>query len=284
MKGYNPSMPNFRSLAWKAVLVAACIAVAGAAVAIHWLMRTRADQAARLAQLESDNGQLKARTTTLEREAAALRRGLAVPQGEPHSEWEREPKPAPGTTLEHAKMLIQFREQLAAANRSVEALQVRVQELQFSLEKTTEENKRLAASEADLKEKVAVTSRVLEAVQTELKGKTMRLAELDAANRRLTDEGRTGSDKLNQLTRGLQDLEQINRRRETYLTNILRRFRDITDQYRAVAARLDRDTGTAGASELGGIQNTISMTEEDLRQLAALNAQAVRAQQRISGK
>lgn len=117
-----------------------------------------------------------------------------------------------------------------------------------------------------------------------MKGKDERLADLEAANRRLREDNRASADKIAQIPRYLRELEEINRRREGYLSNILRRYKDITDQYRALSARLDRDSTAPGASELGAIQNTISMTEEDLRQLASLNSQASRVQQKIAGK
>ena len=253
------------------------------AIVIVGLVRTRADQGARLTRLESQNRDLRARTESLTREAESLRQAAAHP-GEPQTQILREREAPPVNALEQAKTLIHFREQLAAANKSIEGLQARIQELQYTVEKANEENKRLAASEADLKEKVAASDRVLTAVQNELKGREDRLTELESSNRRLRDESRANTEKLAQLPRSLRDLEEINRRREGVLTTILRRYRDITDQYRSLAARLERDNSSPGGSELGAIQNTISMTEEDLRQVAGLNAQAARIQQKISGK
>jgi chromosome segregation ATPase len=267
---------------WLAVaLILVCSAVSAAV--IYGLVRTREDQGARLTKLESENRELRARSETLSRETDALRRGLPAPSSEPHPEIRREQRSAP-LPVEQAKLLIQFREQLTAANKSVENLQGRIQELEYTIEKTTEENKRLAASEAELKEKVGAANRVLDALQAEMRGKEERLAELESGNRRLRDESRAAADKAAQVPRLLHDLDEINRRREGYLSNILRRYRDITDRYRTIASRLDRDNSAPGASELGSIQNAISMTEEDLRQLGSLNAQAARIQQKMTAK
>jgi chromosome segregation ATPase len=268
---------------WLALALAALCSVVFAIV-IYGLVRTPTGQGSRLSQLEAENRDLRTHSDNLARETDALRQRLAAQPGEPAPEVARSEKAAPGVSLEQAKMLIQFREQLAAANKSIEGLQVRIQELQYTIEKTTDENKRLSASEADLKEKVAASTRVLDAVQAEMKGKEERLADLESANRRLREDNRASADKIAQIPRYLRELEEINRRREGYLSGILRRYRDITDQYRSLAARLDRDNAAPGASELGAIQNTISMTEEDLRQLASLNSQAARVQQKIAGK
>jgi chromosome segregation ATPase len=277
-------MPLARFFGWKLALIVAAVLLVGEGLTVFGLWRVRRDQATQLARLETDNRNLREHAQKLERETSALRRGLPVPVEVPRLEAQRDPKTGRIDALAQAKLLIQYREQLLAANRSIETQQTRLQEAQFTLEKLTEENKRLTAAEADLKERAGVANRVLEAVQTELKGKETRMAELDASYRRLRDENRAYSEKVAQLPRALQDLEQINRRREGYLGGILRRYRDITDQYRALAARLDRENSAPGSSELSGIQNAISMTEEDLRQLSALNSQAVRLQQKVSGK
>jgi hypothetical protein len=56
---------------------------------------------------------------------------------------------------------------------------------------------------------------------------------------------------------------------------MLRRYKDVTEQYRALSARLDNPPDTSR------IQDSIALAEEDMRQLAGLNAQASRLQQRI---
>ncbi len=253
-------------------------------LAVYSLVRARTDESARLAKLEAENRMLRARSEGLGRDANALRPGGPAEPGPARPEIQRDQRPAPVNAVEQAKLLIQFREQLAAANKSVESLQVRIQELQYTIEKITDDNKTLAASESELREKAAAADRVLNALETEMKGKEDRLTELESNNRKLRDDNRASGEKVGQITRFLHDLEEINRRRESYLNTILRRYRDITDQYRGLAARLDRENSAPGASELGAIQNTISMTDEDLRQLSSLNAQASRIQQKIAAK
>ncbi len=269
---------------WPAAIVV-CISAVVFALILFGLVRARRDGALRASQLATENRALKQQAQALMQELAAARHGVpAQPQAEPRIELgEKHPFV---DAVEQAKQLIQFREKLAAASKTIEAMQTRIEELQASVEKAVDDNKRLAASESDLQEKVAATTRVLEALQTELKGKDDRLRDLETSNKRLRDESRANADKIAQLPRSLRDLDEINRRREGYLTTILRRYRDLTEQYRAMSARLanPREGAVPDTSALGSIQNTISMTEEDLRQLAGLNAQAVRIQQKISGK
>ncbi len=264
---------------WLALaLVAATLA--GSAFVIYRLNQARAGQAARLSKLESANRDLQTRSDALAREVEALRQGLPAPPV-PHET--AHPGRRPGETGgDYIAILEQLRAKLAAANASIAALELRTHELEASLEKMTAENKRLATSETDLTEKVATTNRVVEAVQKELKGRNDRLVQLEVTNKMLHQENRSISDRSARLAALLRNLDEINRQRETYLGSILRRYRDLSDQYR----RLEnpRENAPAPAMELSRIQSSIAMAEEDLRQIASLNAQAARVQQKLAGK
>jgi chromosome segregation ATPase len=250
---------------------------------VFGLVRARTNQSANMTRIEAENRALRARAKELERNASLFHLELPAEPGPVRPETERGQK-SPVNAVEQAKLLIQFREQLAAANRSVEGLQLRIQQLQYTIEKMTEENKTLAASESELKEKAAATDRVLHAFEAETKTKEDRLAQLESNNRKLREDNLASDEKSRQTARLLHDLEEINRRREAYLNTVLRRYRDVTDQYRGLSARLDRENSGPGASELGAIQNAISMAEEDLHQLSSLNAQASHIQQKIAAK
>jgi hypothetical protein len=96
-----------------------------------------------------------------------------------------------------------------------------------------------------------------------------------ATNNQLLAENRKYADRIARLPGALTELEELNRRREAHVSNILRRYRDIADQYRAVPS------GAEQSAELARVSNAIQMAEEDVRQLGALNAQAARIQQRL---
>ena len=70
-----------------------------------------------------------------------------------------------------------------------------------------------------------------------------------------------------------------------YLNNILRRYREITEQYRAMSgvldSRRDREAAPVGSTEIARIQNAIALAEEDLKQIDALNAQAARLEKKL---
>lgn len=267
---------------WPALVGVAGLAAA-ASVAV-WHFRTASFDAERLARVEAENRTLKTQSDNFARQLDALRRGLPAPAQADFRE-----RPEHGfqeSTLEGTRLLIQTREKLAAADASIRQLETRIRELEAQVERVTEENKRLAAAESDLKETLTTTNRVLEAVRTELKGKDERLSLVMVTNKQLQEENRKNAEKIAQLPRLMRDLEELNRRRESQIATILRRYRDITDQYRALATHADRP-GEAGAgvtTEVSRIGNAIQMAEEDLRQLSALNAQAGRIQQRLNGR
>ncbi len=280
------AMPKaWRVPLWAAVLTLLVVAALAAAV-FAWQGRRMAELAATAAGLESEKRQLSARAEHLARENDSLRQTLGMP---PRAETERPaqaPKPQPSSAVEHVRLLVQMQDKLAAANSSLADLQARVDQLEDFIAKAAEENKRLAASEEEFRDRFASASRVLEAVQAELKTRTDRLVQLETTNNLLHQENREISQRNARLGQWLRELEEIDRRREAHLGNILRRYRDITDQFRTLVVRAESpgEARAADSAELSRIQNAISLTEEDLRQVSGLNAQASRLQQRIAGR
>jgi DNA repair exonuclease SbcCD ATPase subunit len=261
------------------------LALAAALAAILWLHHARRQQTERLERLEAENRRLAARALEDARPVGTL--PPTVPPSAPVPARVpplRLPSP-PGAYTEN-QVTVSLRESLARASASLAELHNRIERLQSEIDQGAAERQRLAASEADLKERLDSASRVLEAVQAELKAKNDRMAQLEVTANRLHQENRAVSDRLSRLSPLTGELEEINRRREAYLNSILRRYRDLTDQYRALAGRLDspREGAVPSQAELSRIQNAVTGAEEDLRQLAALNAQATRLQQKIGAK
>ncbi len=265
--------------------LAAVLGIAAAGVIAIWQYQIGAAAKRRLSDVEAQNRELKARSAQSARDIEALRQVVPAPAAGTVPE-ERRVQAGAKENIETARLLIQVREKLASAGQSIQQLETRTRELEATIEKLKADNGRLSASEADIKENLATTSRILEAVRTELKTKDERLTQVMVTNNQLLDENRKNADKLGQLPRLLRELEEVNRRREAFVNNVLRRYREVTDQYRAVTGRADqfRDTAGAGSPELTRIQNALQMAEEDLRQISTLNAQAGRIQQRIAGR
>jgi len=267
-------------------LIAGALALAIALVVLSRRTAMMSAQVERAAKLDSENKDLRARTEQLAREVEALGIQLA---GQPPAALPPAGGPGraayPPGALEAVRMLGQARDNLAAANRAIEQLRTQTAELEGSVERLKAENQRLAAEERELGDNLAGQRRLVEALQSEMKGKSDRLAPLELSNRGLRKDNEELSAKVAAVTKLTAELEEINRRRDSYLSNILRRYRDVTDQYRALAARLENPEARAGlgGTDLSRIQSTVSLAEEDLRQLQGLNAQAQSLQKKIRG-
>ena len=149
------------------------------------------------------------------------------------------------------------------------------------------DNKRLAGSEADLQENLAAASQAVDSLQKELKSSRDRVTQVEIAYQKLRDQSGGDAQKITQLQQLAAELQDIHQRREGYLNGILRRYKQITEQYRSMAGVLQTqrtDAPAAGSADLARIQDSIAMAEEDLRQLNNLDAQARLIQKKMAGK
>ncbi len=186
--------------------------------------------------------------------------------------------------LEAVKELAQLQNRYAALQSSLKDVQNRTAELEGTIERLNTENKRLTSAEADLKDQLASTQRVVQAMEPELKTKADRITQLEASLRKFQDEASGADRRQSQIAAVIRELEDINRRRENAINSIQRRYRDVSDQLRSLALRLDtqRETATpVGATDLSRISTAVQGAEDDLRQLATLNTQAQRATARL---
>ena len=270
-----------RSSLWVAAIV-----VLGAAVALVWQVRVNREQAARLAQLSAENRVLRRRAGILALQAAPV---VSSPPTEAPADRARSapPPPKPGENPEDQIAIQRLKLSLSDANASIARLQSRRDEAEARIQDLALDNKRLAASEADLTQSLATANQTVNVLQNELKSRSDHATQIEIAYQKLRDQSGADAQKLAQLQQLAAEMREIQQRRETYLNNVLRRYKQITEQYRSLAGVLqDQRTGTpaAGSTDLARIQDTISLAEEDLRQLSNLDAQALRIQKKMSEK
>ncbi len=283
----NSSEPH-KLLRWSMLLV--LVGAVASAVAVFHYARLYTQTAAALADLQSESRQWRTSVEQLAQENDDLRRRLGMPpvhaaDAERLEQERRQLEKATAARLEAARMLSKLEESMHAATSKASSLEERNHELEGALESVRAELQRLIASEADLKERLAGANRIVEAMQTELKARTERVTQLEIENATLREENRKFNERSSQVVNLMRELDEIGQRRDALLNQIQRRYRDLTDQYRVMAARSDRDGSAAAASaDLSRLQHTVSVAEEDLRQLNALNAQALRLQQRLRNK
>jgi len=186
--------------------------------------------------------------------------------------------------LEEIRLLADTQNKLDDAILTIDELEARIEELSTSVTRLEDEKKLLADSEADLRESLSNSNRVVEAMRAELKGNSDRLVKLEVRNRSLRQGNRDAENKAQAAQKLTRELENLYRRRDDLLTNIVRRYREIADQYRSGALQINNPDqfGPAQGVDLSRIQNALSLAEEDLNQLDALNSRAARLQRQLS--
>jgi len=269
-------------LAVKRWVLVILLAVSGAG-AVLWQARALRQQSAQVAELSAESGRLRARVAELEHGVPAASPAAPAPAPE-ESNQRRSQKPT--TNPENVILVERLKLNLADANASVARLETRIDEAEAQIRNLGIDNKRLQASEADLKENLSTANQAVDALQKELKSSRDRGTQVEIAYQKLRDQSSGDAQKISQLQELSGELQEIQRRRETYLNGILRRYRQITEQYRSIAGVLQAqrtDAPATGSADLARIQDSIAMAEEDLRQLTSLDAQARLIQKKMAG-
>jgi DNA repair exonuclease SbcCD ATPase subunit len=264
------------------------ILLLGAAAALAWQWRKNVQQSARMAGLAAENQQLRAELEAVRRAGAPPQSAPAPPPGGERVQRAAVARPAESVQSAAAGQTVQsLQDSLAQANASLAGLQRQIQDLQAQLEKATLENQRLSAAGEELNNKLAEANGKLQAMDEELRARAAKAAQLEAANQKLRNQLDAEAQKAAQLAQLSAELQEINRRRNTHLNSILRRYKEVTEQYRTLYAVLDSrrpDAPAITSADLSRIQNSVAMAEEDLHQLSSLNAQAERIQKKLAGK
>ncbi|HWQ57154.1 MAG TPA: hypothetical protein VN442_25935 [Bryobacteraceae bacterium] len=259
------------------------VCLAGALAGIVYMVRTVSRQTAEVERLSRENRELHALAGSLK---SAPAQPLA-PGAAPAAPVGRHPD-ARDASPDSAALVELLKRGVAEANANIAQLETRLQELRVESQRLALDNKRLTASEADLNDNLASANRLVSALQNELKTKSERVIQLEVANRKLHDESAAESKKLARLGQLSVEWQELQRRSEGLLSSILRRYREVTDQYRALAGVLENRAHAEGpavpGADMARIQNSLSLAEDDLRQLNAINAQALRLARQIGGK
>jgi chromosome segregation ATPase len=261
-------------------ILAACLFL------VLWLSARRDARVAgvNLAQLQSAHNEAELRAQTLEDQNTTLRKQLLASGVTPAL-----PPPSRGATasslVEKTRQLAQSQQQLADAKAQLQALQQHAQQVEFNLNQLQTENKRLATTAAEAREEADGLRRLNETIEAELKSKAARVDSAEALARRAQSETGDAKQKLNLTASTLRELDDIANRRDSYLSNLQRKYRDVNDQLRSLTARLDRyrDSNSAPgfSTDLPRLQNLVQSAEEDLRQVQSLNSQAQRLSKRL---
>ncbi|MBZ5593862.1 MAG: hypothetical protein LAP39_16610 [Acidobacteriia bacterium] len=253
---------------------------------VVWQTRALRSQTVQIAELGRENSALRKRIDELTRARADQPAPLQSAPA-PHL-----PAAVPAATAEALAAAEQRAQRLRESLDRSKADEVRLEalnsDLQSRAETTAEDYHRLSAAMEQANKALADANQTIENIQAERKSNQDRISQLETANARLREGAASGKQSAAQLNQSLSDIEEVFRRREMYLTNILRRYREITEQYRALSgvmdSRRDRESTPVSGAEISRIQNAIALSEEDMKQVGALSAQAQRLEKKLSTK
>jgi hypothetical protein len=115
-----------------------------------------------------------------------------------------------------------------------------------------------------------------------------RAAVLEADNAQLKTDTSAVSTRAADLARIVSSLQDLDHRRDVYLTSILRRYRDITDEFRAMTGIMDTShdpsSSACSGAALSRIQSAVTSAEDDMRQLSDLSARSQKLQKQLQKK
>jgi len=147
---------------------------------------------------------------------------------------------------------------------------------------------RLQKQQADAQAQVEDLQKKLDAALAQADIARQRVAALEADNTKLKTDTATTSTQATDVSRIIASLQDVDRRRDVYLTSILRRYRDITSEFRAMTSMLDTSrepsSGACSGAVLSRIQNAVTSAEDDMRQLNELNARAQKLEKQLVKK
>ena len=226
------------------------------------------------------------RVVDLAAQLAALRNArpapaLDRPEAAPATPAPALAKTAPATLpTEYIRIIAETQAALETARKDLSAARNEIAALQARAAQEQEQRDRLTAELADRTEAVAAARRVVAATETELKARNERLLRLETSEKLVREAAGKAELEAAKSLRAAVALEDLNRRREVLLNNMVRRYREVTDQYRTlslrVQSRADQLGLDPGAGELSRIQTSVQQAEEEFRQLNSLSAQAAK--------
>ncbi|MEZ5399621.1 MAG: hypothetical protein R2729_08115 [Bryobacteraceae bacterium] len=200
-------------------------------------------------------------------------------------------RPAAGTDdavtrNELVRMLDEKNQQLNADRATLAELREKLLTAEGQAVELRAEREKMAGDLRDIQERLDAATRLSQALRSEGQSRDARLAQVEEGSREMRRKASEADQRVARLAAVSGELEELTRQRESYISDILRRYRDATDQFRAFTLRVDASTDPAfqGGTYLSRIQSAITQADEDLRQLRTLNARAARLQKQLDAQ
>jgi DNA repair exonuclease SbcCD ATPase subunit len=255
--------------------IAAAALLLALALVSSWLAVRTSQQNDRIAALEQQLRAAQSKPVTPHAAPGQPAPSQPATAATPAERASRRPQPESPTCPEVETLNTRLRESAASLMR----VQTRIGELESEVENLTRERARLTATEAEAQTKLADITRSLETLQAERPQLESRIKDVEMENARLKQQNQASSQKNAQFGQLVTELQEVSRRQQVYSTNIQRRYRELTDLFRALPGMVETK---GNGPELARIQTAISMADEDLRQLNDLSSRLGRVQKQIA--
>ncbi|MGC9998334.1 MAG: hypothetical protein ABSE79_23700 [Terriglobia bacterium] len=180
--------------------------------------------------------------------------------------------------------------ELSDAQASLVSLQSQLSNANEEREKTVaSSNELLQKEKEDWQTQLGSLKQDLESARADAQASRQRLAAIESDNAKLNNTNNAASARAVDLAQVIVQLQDLDSRRDALLTSIMRRYRDITSQFRAMSGMLgsNRDSNTGSPltdAALTRIQSAVSSADDDLRQLNELSAQARQLEKKLAKK
>lgn len=270
----------------KSWLLALALAALAAGGILFWKATAGRPTAADAEQWSKTEADLRARLAQAEKRLSELGHPLPATGAREESG----PAHTPGAVTPYSRReadlaeLIRLKdEQLTRSETALGELRAKYAELEQRITAVQEQDKQLRDTEAGLRQKIDANTEQIVELQQSAKQKDTRLGEQDAALKSLRAAGEQQARSLQRVRSLSEDLEDLARRREVYMANILGRYREATDSLRTLGLQLENRTEEApiGRTDISRIQSALSSADEDMRQLRALSTRSRQLQKEL---
>jgi chromosome segregation ATPase len=231
----------------------------------------------------AERGRKVAQERVAQLEGELAQRGVAIPAEAATVAEEVAPAPVKPAAMareavdvsRYLRMIDGLRERVQELEKEIQSARLADESAQERIGEQKEAVKKLNEQFASLKEDALRQQRVSEALDTELKFKAQRLTQVETSEKLLQEKLGKAEQAAKRVVVVSKEVEDLNRRRETTLLTLDRRFREVTDLYRnfSLSMQTRENAGQSlQAGDLSRIQTALQQAEEELRQLRSLNA------------
>lgn len=276
-----------KSTKWLWVLIVALIALAGGlAMGVVTNVRNLEYERARATKIEAEKNDLIEQTEDLRERLSSIERAMEELAAGGNKEVEaalRRQRETEKARSREAASAGEYQRALSEARAYSEVLSKKVVSLEQELATIQQETERIRNEGTELASQRESSQRLIAALQEQLKTKEKTLASLEAAYQRYKDSNQVSSRQIDVVSKTIADLEDLNLRRLRVLEQASRRMKELSDNLRTMAVRIDTDSrGQSGmGAEINRMQSAATSLDDQIAQLNNLNAQASGLERRL---